>query len=227
MVPMNKLRAEAEKLREQGYSYNLIHERLGISKSTMSGWFKDKLFLPNEEVKKRIKNGQAQVGIMRHNIRVQEIQMLREQGTHEIGNITQRDLWMLGLGLYIGEGAKTTETIRISNSDPAVIQLSIKWLKEVLGLTNKNFSVRLHLYPDNKLDECLSYWQEVTGLSKSNFRRPSIDRRINKQTSRSGKLPYGTAHVTVISAGDPNKGVRLFRRMNGWIVGIMNQVSLT
>jgi hypothetical protein len=222
---MNQLRTEAEKLRDQGYSYNLIHEKLGISKSTMSNWFKDKPFLPNEEVQKRINNGQANIGIVRHNIRVQETKMLRKQGTHEIGNLTKRDLWMLGLGLYIGEGAKTTETIRISNSDPAVIQLSIKWLKEVLGLTNENISIRLHLYPDNNLDTCQRYWQDITGLSKSNFRRPSIDRRINKKASRSGKLPYGTAHITTMAAGDPNKGVRLFRRMNGWIAGVMNQVS--
>jgi transcriptional regulator with XRE-family HTH domain len=211
MIPINKLRTEAEKLREQGYSYNLIHEKLGISKSTMSNWFKDKPFLPNEEVQKRINNSQANVGIMRHNNRVQETQILKEQGANEVGNITKRDLWMLGLGL--------------SNSDPAVIQLSIKWFKEVLGLTNENFSVRLHLYPDNKLDMCQHYWQDVTGLSKNNFRRPSIDRRIDKKTSRSGKLPYGTAHITIVSGGDSGKGVRLFRRMNGWIVGVMNQVS--
>ncbi|HUY84997.1 MAG TPA: hypothetical protein VMU97_00610 [Candidatus Dormibacteraeota bacterium] len=224
---MHKLRAKAEKLREQGYSYNLIHERLGVSKSTMSYWFKDKHFLPNEEVLKRIKNSQANAGILRHNIRVRETQTLKDQGINEIGNITKRDLWMLGLGLYIGEGAKTTEFIRISNSDPAVIQLSIKWLKEVFGLTNENFSIRLHLYPDCNPAKCQRYWQNVTGFSKNNFRCPSIDKRIDKQASRSGKLPYGTAHVTVLSGGDPNKGVRLFRRMNGWIAGVMNQVSLT
>lgn len=221
---MNKLRTDADKLREQGYSYNLIHERLGISKSTMSYWFKDKPFLPNAEVQKRINNSQAQVGIMRHNLRVQETQMLKELGTTEVGRLTKRDLWMLGLGLYIGEGAKTTEWLRISNSDPAVIRLSIKWFKEVFGLTNENFSIRLHLYPDNKLDQCQRYWQDITGLSKNNFRRPSIDKRTNKQASRAGKLPYGTAHVNVLSNKDPNKGVRLFRRMNGWIAGVMNQV---
>ncbi len=220
---MNKLRAEAEKLREQGYSYALINQKLGISKSTMSYWFKDKPFVANKEVLSRIKNGQAAVGIERHNRRVQEIQTLKQQGIEEIGKISKRDLWMLGLGLYIGEGAKTTEIIRISNSNPHVIRLSIRWLEEVFGLTSENFSVRLHLYPDSEVDRCQRYWQDVTGLDKDNFRKPNIDKRTNKQASNSGKLPYGTAHVTVISRGDPEKGVRLFRRMDGWIVGAMSQ----
>jgi len=222
---MNKRRAEAEVLRAQGYSYSLIHKKLGVSKSTMSYWFKDKPFLPNDEVKERIKNGQAKIGIIRHNLRVQEIQALKKQGVKEIGTLSQRDLWMVGLGLYIGEGAKTTEILRVSNSDPAVIRLSIKWLRDVFKLKDENFAIRLHLYPDNDIGESLHYWQEITGLGKANFRRSSIDKRVDKKTSRSGKLPYGTAHITVLSGGDPNKGVRLFRRLNGWITGVMAQVS--
>lgn len=221
---MHRLRAEADKLRSEGYSYNLIHEKLGVSRSTMSYWFKDKPFTPNSEVLQRIKVGSAQAGIRHHNKRVQEIKALRERGIKEIGRLTKRDLCMLGLGLYLGEGAKTTESIRIANSDPAVIRLGVKWLKEICGLTDANFSIRLHLYPDNKLEECTRYWQKVTGLSKKNFRKPSIDIRTNKQASHAGRLPYGTAHLSVLSGGDPDKGVRLFRRVNGWITGAMNQV---
>lgn len=224
---MNKIRAEAEKLREQGYSYSLIKEKLGVSKSTMSYWFRDKPFAPNQEVQKLINNNQAHIGIRRHNIRVREIEKLKAEGIAEIGDLTKRDLWMLGLGLYIGEGAKTIECVRISNSNPAVIQLGLKWLRDVFGLSNKNFSIRLHLYPDSDIDGAMAYWKSITGLEESNFRRASIDRRGNKRASRSGKLPYGTAHVSVICNGDPSKGVRLFRRMNGWIQGVMNQVSFT
>ncbi len=221
---MNKLRHEAEKLREQGYSYNLIHERLGVSVSTMSYWFKDKPFEPNQAVLERIKTGSAKVGIRRHNQRVAEIKQLKKQGIQEIGELSQRDLWLLGLGIYIGEGAKAFEYIRLSNSDPNVIRLGIRWLKETCELTDENLSVRIHLYPDNDIEASMEYWQGVTGLGPKSFRKPSIDLRTNKQASRSRKLPHGTAHVTVLANGDPEKGVRLFRRINGWMTGALNQI---
>jgi hypothetical protein len=51
---VNNLRSEAERLRAQGYSYNMIKDKLGIAPSTMSYWFKNKPFTPNEEVLQRI-----------------------------------------------------------------------------------------------------------------------------------------------------------------------------
>src|ERR1700710_414060 len=131
---MNQLRRQAEELRAQGYSYGLIHEKLGVSRSTMSYWFKDKPFTPNQEVLDRIKRGSAMQGVRRHNQRVQEIAELRDLGIVEVGVLSKRDLWLLGVGLFIGEGSKTTEAIRIVNSDPKVIRLAIRWLKEICNL---------------------------------------------------------------------------------------------
>lgn len=221
---MHKLRVDAERLREQGYSYNLIHQKLGISKSTMSYWFRDKPFTPNNEVLERIKSGSGKEGLRRHNRRLREVELLREHGIQEVGTLSDRDLWFLGLGIYIGEGAKTTEMVRISNANPAVICLSIRWLKDVCGLKDENLAVRIHIYPDNDPEECLAYWRKVTGLSEANFRKVSIDLRTNKLVGKKRKLPYGTAHITVVSNGDPEKGVRLFRKINGWMTGVLNQV---
>lgn len=220
---MHAMRKEAEELRRQGYSYSMINQKLGISRGTMSYWFKDKPFKPNEEVQARIK-GSLSIGVRSHNRRVAEIATLRQKGIEELGELSARDLWLLGIGLYIGEGAKTTEAIRIVNSDPAVIRLSIKWLTEACGLASDNLTVSLHVYPDNDVEACKVYWQKITGLPRENFRWVSVDRRVNKQAAHAGKLPYGTAHVTVRTNGDPEKGVRLFRRMTGWITGALNQV---
>lgn len=222
---MNKLRIQAEKLRESGYSYNMIKEKLGVSPSTQSYWFKDKPFTPNREVIERIKFGPIENGRRRHNERVKQINELREVGIKEIGRLNKRDLWMLGLGLYIGEGAKTTEMLRISNSDPSVIRISILWLKEICNLTNDNLSIRLHLYPDNDLSDSIKYWSNVTKLPLANFRKTHIDKRTNKINSRRGKLPYGTAHISVICKGDPSKGVKLYRRINGWMTGSLQEVD--
>lgn len=221
---MHKLRHQAEELRTQGYSYKLIEEKLGISRSTMSYWFKDKPFTPNKEVLARMKNGPAKVGIQRHNSRVEEIKRQRERGIKEVGSLSKRDLWLLGIGIYVGEGAKSTEIIRVSNADPVVIRLAVRWFQDACGLTQDNLTIRLHLYPDNNEDVCMRYWQDITGLAHKNFRRSTIDTRKDKQKAKVRRLPYGTAHITVLSNGDPEKGRRLFRRINGWMIGALNQV---
>jgi hypothetical protein len=221
---MNSLRTEAEKLRDQGYSYNMIKEALGVPVSTMSYWFRDRPFTPNKKVLQRIKYGPIKSGAKRHNQKVKEIERLKKIGIQEVGRLSDRDLWMLGIGLYIGEGAKTIESIRIINSDPAVIVVGIKWLKEACHLSDENITVRLHIYPDNDEQEAIKFWHEVTGIPLKNFRKTSVDIRENKIASNRKKLPYGTAHVSVVSNGDAAKGVVLFRRINGWIHGVLNQV---
>ena len=221
---MNKLRLDAEKLRDQGYSYGMIHEELGVAKSTMSYWFRDKPFKPNHEVVNRIKYGPIKSGAQRHNKRVENIRELKKLGIEELGVLSKRDLWMLGIGLYIGEGSKTTESIRISNSDPATIVTAIKWFKEVCGLSSENIVITLHLYLENNIQMALDYWQNTTKLPYTSFRKTHIDTRDNKKAFKHGKLPYGTAHLRVISNGDFTKGVVLYRRIAGWMAGSLNQL---
>jgi hypothetical protein len=221
---MNELRQEAEKLRTAGYSYNMIRDKLGISLGTMSYWFKNKPFTPNHEVIKRIQYGPLRAGTLRHNQRMQEIAEMKEVGIKEVGTLSERDVWMFGLGLFIGEGAKTVEIIRIANSDPVVIVAMVRWLNRACNIPEENITIRIHLYPDSDEEKAIRYWQDVTGIPRENFRRTQFDMRQNKKRSSAGKLPYGTAHLTVVSRGDPNKGTKLFRRVNGWIAGVLKQM---
>lgn len=221
---MNKLRSQAEALRKRGYSYALIQQKLGVARSTMSYWFKDMPYTPNQEVLNRMKVGPERNGQKRHAERLAEVESLKQFGEKEIGKLSKRDLFMLGLGFYIGEGAKTTEAIRIVNSDPAAVRLAISWLKNAVGLEDENITLSLHLYPDNDIQASKDYWQKITGLPSESLRWVSIDRRENKQKDHRGRLPFGTAHITVRANGDREKGVRLFRRMSGWMSGVLNQV---
>lgn len=211
----------AIELRQAGMSYSLISSELSISKSTLSNWLRDLPYNPNEEVLKRIKNGQGAYGIRRRQARINETSQLMAMGAAEIGTISNRDLWMIGLGLWIGEGSKTMEQIRLVNSNPKVIKLFIRWLRVICELNDENITVAMHLYPDS--DEVVSrkFWMNITGLPQTQFRKTQIDKRLDKQRIKAGKTPHGTLHITVASNNDPEKGVRLYRRMMGWISEIM------
>jgi hypothetical protein len=119
---------------------------------------------------------------------------------------------MLGLGMYIGEGGKTSGITRVTNSDPKIIKLAIRWLKVSFGVETKNLKIRLHLYPDSEEIECADYWSKHTGIPVNQFFKPTIDRRTNKKLSKNGKLPFGTAHLNVNGFG-----VYLHRLIMAWI----------
>lgn len=223
MPKYNVFKERAFKMRSAGYSYNMISLKLGVAKSTLSNWFKDKPFLPNDKTLKRIQRGSIKSAQTLHNKKVHEILKFRKNGKTDIGALTKRDLLILGLGLYMGEGSKTYEIVRIINSDPNIVSLAIRWFKEIFNISNENLTIRIHLYPDNDIKKSIDFWQGVTKLPYSNFGRSSIDRRGDKSKFKKRKLPYGTAHITILSKGDPEKGVRLHRKIMGLIEGVLSQ----
>lgn len=213
-------------LRRQGYSYNLVLQKVKVSKSTLSLWLRDVPYEPNAKVKKRIKMGPYESGKKRHEAKLREIEKIKNQCKKEMGRLSERDLWMLGIGLYLGEGSKSYEIIRVINSDPRIIKLAIKWFKSACKIRNENISLRLHLYPDNDLKLSTKYWSEQINLPVSQFKKVQIDQRANKSDKKKNKLPFGTAHLTIISKGNPDFGVKLHRKIIGWLECALEQNNI-
>ncbi len=222
---MNELRIEATKLRDHGYSYGMITDKLSIPKSTLSNWFRDRSFTPNNDVISRIQHGPIKAGAARHNKRVAEIASINTWAKQYINKLSKRDLQMLGIGLYIGEGSKTIESVRIINSDPRVIKLGLHWLAVCFGVKPKNLVIALHLYSDSQIEEVSKFWLELTKIPKNNLMTPQIDRRIDKSDRKRNSLPHGTAHIRVVARGDKNKGVHLFRKIDGLMSAVYNAVD--
>jgi hypothetical protein len=218
------LKFQAIELRNEGYSYNLISKKLKIGKGTLSAWLREVPFKPNYKVLARIKNGPLKSGLLKHRKKVKEIKIIKKKAKVELGKISERDLWMLGLGLYLGEGSKLYEITRIINSDPKIIKMSIEWFKKICKLKDNNITIAIHLYPDNNEEKCLRYWSENTGVPLKQFRKTQVDYRKDKSKKKKRKLPFGTAHVTIIGNGNPDFGVNLHRRIMGWIDAINNQI---
>ena len=209
-------RLKALKLRKVGHSYNYISLTLQIPKSTLSDWLAGIPYTPNTETIKRIGKARAASGAAKSKIRTASIFLATEEARHELGKVTNRDLFMLGLGLYIGEGSKTAEITRFVNSDPSVVNLMIRWFTKALKLPKENLRIRIHLYPDCNESRSLHYWSKVTTIPISQFQKSSFDRRADKKAANSGKLLHGTAHLSLNSLGKKQFGVFLFRKIAAW-----------
>jgi transcriptional regulator with XRE-family HTH domain len=214
----------AEVLRKQGFSYSYISNELDVSKSTLSYWLRDIPFIPNKKTIQKVGRARLKSGIYKSREKIKSIAEAKSLAVHDVGYMNNRDLFLLGVGLYIGEGSKTQNSVRIVNSDPRVIMLAVKWFKSICGLKTRNFKLAIHLYPDNNIERSLNFWSNAAGIPKNQFGKTQIDRR--KKTKRKSKtLSNGTAHLTVKSLGDKHLGSFLSRRIEGWMEEVFRQTN--
>ncbi|MFM2424267.1 MAG: hypothetical protein RLZZ70_658 [Candidatus Parcubacteria bacterium] len=207
---------KAIQLRKAGYSYSYIHEKTGLSKSTLSYHLATIPFVANKFTIKQ-KSQALLTSVKSKQIKkVSDIQKAVKEAHVDISNITNRDLFMLGIALYIGEGSKTQNTVRLVNSDIRVIKLFIQWL-EVLNVPRSHIAVRIHGYPDTSLKDAIQYWSNGIKIPGSQFQRACIDRRSNKNSKRKDTHKYGTLHVSVKAMGKPEFGTHLARKITAYM----------
>ncbi|MEK7558242.1 MAG: hypothetical protein AAB507_00190 [Patescibacteria group bacterium] len=204
-------------LRRIGYSYSYILKKVPVSKSTLSYWLSGVSYKPNRETILKIGNARAASSRAKNRIKNESIMEAKKESKEDIGELTKRDIFMLGLGIYIGEGTKTHQIVRVINSNPDIIKFAIKWFKDICGLRNANFRIRLHLYPDTDLRKSIRFWSNSVDLPEKQFQKSQVDKRTNKTLAKRGKLPYGTAHLSIRSLGEKKFGVYLSRKINAWI----------
>lgn len=217
---MRSLKERAVELRQRGWSYNIIAQRLGVGKSTLSHWLRRVPYRPNQTVIARIRAGPARAAVVKQQTKLREIIRLNADAIKSLGRISKRDLQFLGIGLYMGEGSKLYETVRVINSDPRIVRLAIEWFRGICRVPSRNFSIAVHLYPDTSQDQAIAYWSKVSGIPRRQFEKIQVDRRQGKSQKKRHFLPYGTAHIKIRSRGDRRLGVTLHRRIMGWIEAV-------
>ena len=219
---------QAIEMRKSGYSYTYIKNKIFVSRGTLSNWLSGVPYVPNQKTINKIRQARNLAIQTQKAKKIKSIKNAKNLAIKDIGKFTKRDLFMLGVGIYIGEGSKTiyNSSIRVVNSDSKIIKTIILWFKKICNLQNINFSIRIHLYPDNNQEEAISFWVKETGLSEESFLKTWIDKRTDKKTKNIGKLPYGTAHLTIKSAGQNNAGAFLLRRILSWIEIVHEKAGL-
>jgi len=210
----------AIELRKQGYSYNLIIQELGVSKSTLSGWLKDVTFAAyHPSVRERIERSRQAAAKAQKEKSQRTREFIESQATKEIldfldTGFNHREMFVAGLMLYWGEGAKVGYSISMTNSDPAILQIFIAGCLRFLDVEWKDIRGEVHLYPDNDIETAEAYWSNVTEIPRVQFYKTQVDTRLNKVSDKKGKLPYGTCHVKIVKSGATSLRLRVLKWIN-------------
>lgn len=132
------------------------------------------------------------------------------QAAHDLNRLSTEQLWLIGVALYWGEGGKTVRGgVRLSNSDPAVIRLMMKFFRDVCRVPEEKFRGHIHTFSHLNSRKAEMYWSKISGIPRGRFyktyTKPSIASKNKKDN-----LPYGTFQVYV-------HDTVLFFKIVGWI----------
>ncbi|MFF8938983.1 hypothetical protein ACF08O_30545 [Streptomyces paradoxus] len=214
------LREKARELRLQGWTYDQIQVELGCSKSSISLWVRD---LPKPERKRTAEEASA---IARRgweatmHLRDEERRRTKETARQAVGELSARELFLLGVGLYWAEGSKDKpydrrENVCFVNSDPGMIEVFLAWL-DLLGVERERIRFTVMIHESADVAGAERYWADLVGAERSAFYKTTL-KRHNPKTRRKnvGEAYRGCLVIKVL------KGADLYRRIEGSWYGIV------
>lgn len=185
-----ELKGDAVALREEGISITVIEKKLGIPRSTLSGWFKD-VELSEEKRTKLMKSKQDGWLKAREKAaewhRAQKALRLihaEKEALRTLGNIDITDeILDLALAmLYFGEGAKTNVT-SIASSNPVILRFVLTVLRRNYSVTPNMIRCDLHLRMDQDSEKLKKYWSNALNIPIKQFKYVAFDKRSEGKTT--------------------------------------------
>lgn len=170
------------KLRKSGKSIKEIVNELHLGTGTVGKYCKgvtlDKKALAILEAKK----------YPAKRFSLEEKARAKVQACKIIGNITDRDIFLIFTALYWGEGTKSE--LNIINSDPSMILFFVKGLLS-LGIDKKRIKISIRYYSGQDKNEIVSFWLKLLALSDSNV----VGFESVKGNGEFNKLAHGMCRV--------------------------------
>jgi len=195
-----KDKSKAIELRKRGMSYSQIKAKLGISKSTLSGWLYD---LPLSEKRIRELRDFSPMRIERcRNTKMKKRQTrldsVYELVSKDIGKLSKKDLFLSGLFLYWGEGTKVNRySTAFTNTDPLMVKFFVKWVTTCFDINKSELTVLLHLYTDMNIKEVTNFWSKELDIPFNQFKRPYIKESKLSGLTYKGGFGKGTCNVRI------------------------------
>lgn len=222
-----QLREQARGLRMKGESISGIATILRASKSTVSYWCRD-IALSQKQMRRlmRKQNDAGAIGRLRaaekkRATRLAAIETESKTGSRAVGSLNPRDIFILGIALYWGEGYKSgNEECGFTNSNPDIIAAFILWLRSTYNIPLSDLILRVSLNQTHRtrVDAVERYWSKVTGVPRSQFSKASLIKASSRKIYSDPQRHFGTLRIKV------RRGTALRRRILGSIGEIAKQV---
>ncbi len=107
----------------------------------------------------------------------------------------EEHLKAMALGLFLTEGnTKNKNSVRFSNSDPALIKIFVKFLKVICGVEADKIKMSLIVYPDVAQKKVKEYWAKFLDLPVAQFTKTTV---LKNRASASSKKHSELGTMTI------------------------------
>jgi hypothetical protein len=225
----SKLKIIARKLRRQGESIKVIASKLDVSVGSVSLWCRD-ILLSDEQIKNLQKRsidpfyGKKLEYLQRKRDEFNtKVNNLRKQGIREVGSLSKRDRFLLGIALYWGEGFKKDHQVGFATSDIHMANFFIKWLSACFGIPSGDLILRVtaNIHYQKNINQIENYWSTNLNISLSNFSRPFFQKVKLKKKYENESGYHGVLRIKV------RRSIDLLRKIQGYIEGVSENIKKT
>lgn len=224
MIVKEKEKLKAINLRRQGLSYREILEKVPVAKSSLSLWLQS-VGLSKKQRQRLTEKKLASArrgALKKKEDRILRTKIIREKAEKEVGKLSEREKWLIGVALYWAEGSKEKiwrpgSGVRLINSDFVMIQFFLRWLIFTCKIPKNMLEFEIYIHDNHKhrLDEVKDHWAEKTGFSKDNFQTVYFKKnKIKTKRKNIGSNYYGMLKIKV------KRSSELVRKIAGWTEGI-------
>lgn len=222
MILKTKEKEKAIKLRKQGFSYSEILRKVPVAKSTLSLWLRSIGLAKRQKqrlTEKKLNAMKLGWEACRQK-RLRTTEEIKTKARNEIGKLSNRELWLIGIALYWAEGTKQKENnpsqkVRFSNSDPLMIKVFFRWLRKICKIPLRDLGFEIYIHETADIEEAKKYWSCILNLSVKNFQKIRLKKhKINTKRRNIGNKYHGLLAITV------KRSTNLNRKIQGWINGI-------
>jgi hypothetical protein len=179
-------KGKALSLRKNGISIGEIERRLGVPRSTLSGWLRN-VELSQKQKEKLTQNWKDALtrarkkAILWHNDQKKNrLLEAKNQALKTLAAIDATDKNILELALailYMGEGTKRKTETSMGNSNPLILRFFLAAMKALYGINPKEIKCQLSLRADQNPEKMKIFWSKELDIPINNFGYVNLDQR--------------------------------------------------
>lgn len=205
-----QIKNHARKLRKDSKGIYDIARTLNIPTTTISYWCRD-IELTKHDIDKIKQTGirKARIGMLLYTKKQRRLRIRRTlgekgEGAMSVGNLSHRDIFMLGLGLYWGDGYKESNgELGFTNSNIKAVKFYLKWLK-LQGVAKNDLIFRLTINKTfrSQKNRIKNLWIHNLKISSSQFSATTLIKTKLKKAITAKRNKYtGVLRVKVRRGG--------------------------
>jgi hypothetical protein len=216
----------ARQFREKGRSIRWIAKKLNVSPGSASLWCRD-VKLSQIQILQLEKQGRdplygrrLEYALEQQSKRIEKTNYLMKEGIEEVGKLGKRELLLVGISLYWAEGYKRDSQVGLGSSDPKMMLLYVRWLKECFdySIDDLMFRITANESHEYRINEIVDFWAQLFGIDKTRFQKPFYQHAKWKKIYEHPEEYFGVLRIRVRKSSD------FLRKIHGFIQGLKNNI---